>query len=169
MTEPPEPPAAPVTPAVADVVLRGPAPRRRARMYRPAAAPGADPPGLVVLLTGPEDTGLAGLLVRALGAVVLAVPAARVTEGYAALAWAADHAAELGADPARTAVVGDGPGAALVGRVATTAAEEGWPPLRAVVAVRPGCAGSAGSAGVTRPAEAAVAQVVDALAGRWHR
>jgi acetyl esterase len=53
------------------------------------------------------------------------------------VAWAADHAAELGAAPDRLALVGHGPGAALAERVAELAVDEGWPPLRHVALVWP--------------------------------
>ncbi|MGE3288910.1 MAG: alpha/beta hydrolase fold domain-containing protein [Pseudonocardia sp.] len=130
----------------ADIRLRPPAPR--ARLHRPPAGtpghrgprqggPAPIPRGLVVLLVAREDTALAAALSHALAAAVLAVPAAHVAEAYAALAWAADHAAELGADPARVAVVGLGDGVCAT-RVAELAAREGWPPLRAVVTVGPG-------------------------------
>ena len=53
------------------------------------------------------------------------------------MAWAADHAAELGADPDRLALVGAGSGAALAERVAELAVDEGWPPLRHVALIWP--------------------------------
>lgn len=123
------------SPRVADVLLRDPAPRTRARIHWPAC-PGR--PGLVVLFTDPDDPcDLAARLVEALGAIVLAVPAAHTVEAHATVAWAADHAAELGARP-DLALVGTGRGAALAERVAALAADEGWPPLRGVAAVWPG-------------------------------
>jgi hypothetical protein len=129
----------PDPPRAADILLRPPAPRARLHWPRSPASPAGGPrPGLVVLFTPPCDGGLAGPLARALDALVLATAAAHVVEAYAALAWAADHAVEIGADPARVAVVGHGPGAALAERVAALAAGEGWPPLRAVVTIRPG-------------------------------
>lgn len=118
----------------AEVRLRPPAPR--ARLHRPRPTPGP-PPGLVVLLAAPEQAGLAGPLAHALVAVVLAVPAVRVCEAYAVLAWAADHAAELGADPARVGVVGIGVDVAAA-QVAELAAREGWPRVHVAVTVRPG-------------------------------
>lgn len=123
-------------PRVADVLLRDPAPRGRSRVHWPAATDIA--PGLVVLLGDPAADALARRIVARLGAVVLAVPAAHAVEAYAALAWAADHAAELGADPRCLAVLGEGRGAALAERVAALTVEAGWPPLRAVVPVWPG-------------------------------
>ena len=76
-------------------------------------------------------------LIARLGAVVLTVSAAHALEGHAAVSWAADHAAELGVDPARIAVVGDRSGAAVAERVAELAVEEGWPPLRHVALIWP--------------------------------
>jgi acetyl esterase/lipase len=69
--------------------------------------------------------------------VVLTVSAAHALEGHAAVSWAADHAAELGADATRLAVVGDRSAAALAERVAELSAEEGWPPLRHVALIWP--------------------------------
>lgn len=130
----PRPSSGPPSPAparVADVLLRHPAPRR-VRLHWPP--PGAGRPGLVVLLTdGPVDG--AGALADRLAAVVLAAPAADIGSAHAALSWAADHAAELGADPARLALAGP---AEPVGRVARRVHDEGWPPLGAVVALRRG-------------------------------
>ena len=118
---------------VADVALRGLP--RPARVHWPA--PCADPTvaPLLVLFSGDDD--LVGTLVARLRAVVLTVPAAHAVEAHAAVSWAADHAVELGVDPARIAVVGEGSGAALAERVAALAGEEGWPPLRHVALVWP--------------------------------
>lgn len=43
--------------------------------------------------------------------------------------WAADHARELGADPDRLLLTGQGAGAELAAAVASHARERGWPPL----------------------------------------
>jgi len=77
-----------------------------------------------------------GLITR-LGAVVLTVSATHALEGHSAVAWAADHAAELGVDAARIALVGDRSGAAVAERVAELTVEEGWPPLRHVALIWP--------------------------------
>jgi acetyl esterase len=101
----------------------------------------ADPTvaALVVLFAGPADPvdDLVDELIARLGAVVLTVSAAHALEGHAAVCWAADHAAELGVDPARIAVVGDRSGAAVAERVAELTVEEGWPPLRHVALIWP--------------------------------
>jgi acetyl esterase len=120
---------------VADVQLRGPAPRGRARVHWPAGTAGR---GLVVLFTGgPAGAELVDRLLDDVGAVVLTVPATFAAEAHATLAWAADHAAELGAEPGRLAIVGAGSGAALAERVAELATDEGWPPLRHVALIWP--------------------------------
>ena len=49
--------------------------------------------------------------------------------GTEVAAWAADHAAELGADPARLIVAGHGDGARIAVAIALGARDEGWPPL----------------------------------------
>ena len=120
---------------VADVALRHLAPGGRARVHWPS--PCADPTvaALVVLFSTADD--LVGQLVERLGAVVLTLPAVHAVEAHAAVAWAADHAAELGADATRLAVVGDRTGAALAERVAELAVDEGWPPLRHVALIWP--------------------------------
>ena len=142
MTDSPEPAAAaprPIRLRVADVQLRGPAPRRRARVYWPAA--GARAAALVVLLTDPAvpPSAVESLVERLAGrvdAVVLAVSAGHVVEAHAAVSWAADHAAELGAEPGRLGLLGAGAGAEQARRVAELARDDGWPPLRHVAAIR---------------------------------
>jgi acetyl esterase len=117
---------------IADVALRS---LGRARVHWPASCADPTVTALVVLFAADDD--LVDELIARLGAVVLTVPAAHAVEGHAAVSWAADHAAELGADPARTVVVGDGAAAALAERVAELAAAEGWPPLRHVALIWP--------------------------------
>jgi acetyl esterase len=125
-------------PRVADVYLRSPAPRGRARVHWPAAADRTA--AMVVVLhppTAADVTGLVDRLVDQVGAVVLTASAAHVVEAHAVLTWAADHAGELGADPDRLAVVGVGSGAVLVERVVELATDEGWPPLREAAPIWP--------------------------------
>jgi acetyl esterase len=120
---------------IADVGLRYLAPGARARVHWPASVADPTVAALVVLFAGDDD--LVDELIARLGAVVLTVSAAHALEGQAAVSWAADHAAELGVDPARIAVVGDRSGAAVAERVAELTVEEGWPPLRHVALIWP--------------------------------
>ena len=120
---------------IADVALRYLAPGGRARVHWPASYADPTVAALVVLFSADDD--LVDELIARLGAVVLTVSAAHALEGHAAVSWAADHAAELGVDPGRIAVVGDRSGAALAERVAELTADEGWPPLRHVALIWP--------------------------------
>ncbi|HSK38042.1 MAG TPA: alpha/beta hydrolase fold domain-containing protein, partial [Actinomycetota bacterium] len=52
---------------------------------------------------------------------------AAVQDAATALEWAADHAAELDADPARLLVAGEGFGAGLAAAVCLHARDQGWP------------------------------------------
>jgi acetyl esterase len=62
------------------------------------------------------------------GLVVLSVCCeAGVPDGTAVLEWAAEHAAEIGADPGRLLVAGEGAGAAVAAAVAAEALAAGWP------------------------------------------
>jgi alpha/beta hydrolase fold len=109
-------------------------------VHWPLRAAAAPAPALVVLFadTAPAvGNPLVERLVEGFGVVVLAVSAAHAIEAHATVAWAADHAAELGADPRRLVLVGDGFGAALAERVAELAVDEGWPPLHHVAMVWP--------------------------------
>ena len=95
-------------PRVANVRLRGSTGRLPARAYWPDHS-GRAPPALVVYLhTADAGTTTARLCERA-GVVVLAVrlgsDLAR-PDAIAAVRWAADHAEELDADPARVLVAG---------------------------------------------------------------
>ena len=104
-------------------------------MHWPASCADRTVAALVVLFSADDD--LVDELIARLGAVVLTVSAAHALEGHAAVSWAADHAAELGVDAARIAVVGDRAAAALAERVAELTADEGWPPLRHVALIWP--------------------------------
>ena len=124
---------------IADVGLRYLAPGARARLHWPASCADPTVAALVVLFAGLDDQVddlVDGLMAR-LGAVVLTVSATHALEGHSAVAWAADHAAELGVDAARIALVGDRSGAAVAERVAELTVEEGWPPLRHVALIWP--------------------------------
>lgn len=56
---------------------------------------------------------------------------------YAATAWVAEHAAELGGDPARLAVAGDSAGGNLAAAVALAARDRGGPALSAQLLLYP--------------------------------
>ena len=104
--------------------IPGPAGTLPARLYVPEGQPPEAPAPLLLyfhgggFVFGDLDThdGVCRLLAAASGASVLAVeyrlapehpfPAA-VEDAWSAFAWAAENAAELGADPARIAVGGD--------------------------------------------------------------
>ena len=62
---------------------------------------------------------------------------AAVDDAFAALQWAATHAAELGGDPARMAVVGDSAGGDLAAVVAQMARDAGGPALAYQMLVYP--------------------------------
>jgi acetyl esterase/lipase len=112
------------------------------RIYRPHQAQGA-----VVWLRGggwvlgdldtehPAGTVVAG----GSGAVVVSVGYRRAPEhpfpaafddAYAALVWTAEHAAELGVDPARIAVGGHSAGGGLAAGLALRARDQQGPPIR---------------------------------------
>jgi hypothetical protein len=127
---------------VADMTLRFGDRRLRGRVYWPLAM-GADA-ALTVLLAGTgaaEDIENADLLSRGLssaGCVVLAVAAGPDRScDMAALGWAAEHAAELGAHPDRLLVCGHQAGGASAAWLAIGALEGGWPALRRQLLVHP--------------------------------
>lgn len=62
---------------------------------------------------------------------------AALTDVHAAMRWAAGHAADLGADPARLVLQGYSAGAHLALLAVTAAQREGQPPVAAVVAAYP--------------------------------
>jgi alpha/beta hydrolase fold len=122
---------------VADLHLRGTAGPIRSRAYWPAPTETAVRPALLVFFhTGRSPPGR--WLCAAAGVVVLAAPG-RISppDAVAATGWAADHAAELAADPARLLVGGAGAGAGLAATVARQARDAGWPALTHQVLILP--------------------------------
>jgi acetyl esterase len=112
------------------------------RIYRPHQAQGA-----IVWLRGggfvmgdlDTEHPWAARVADGAGAVVISVGYRRAPEdrfpaalddAYAALAWTAEHAAELGTDPERIAVGGHSAGAGLAAAVALRARDEQGPPIR---------------------------------------
>jgi alpha/beta hydrolase fold len=95
-------------------------------------------PALLVLLPG-ESAGAPiwrELCVR-IPAVALVVPASGFDEARETLEWAADHAAELGADPRRLLLASDHGGAGLVAALARHARDRGWPRIARHVLIDP--------------------------------
>lgn len=129
--------------AVTDRIIAGPAGDLSVRIYTPA---GTGPHRLVVFfhgggwVVGTLDThdGLARALCNSAGAVVVSVdyrlapehpfPAAP-EDCYAATAWAAEHASELGARAETLAVAGDSAGGALAASVCHMSADRNGPPI----------------------------------------
>jgi acetyl esterase len=125
---------------VKDVSIPGPAGTIRGRHYVPVNTRGTEP--LLVFfhgggfVLGDIDThdGLCRLICRDAGVHVLSIdyrlapehkaPAAG-EDCYAAYRWALEHAAELGADPARVAVGGDSAGGNLAAVVSLQARDDG--------------------------------------------
>jgi acetyl esterase len=142
-------------PRVADLQLRGSTGPLRTRVDWPAPAGGTGPPPLLVFLPSERDNGLGSTLALLAGVVVLAVTdtrptllsdAAALAEATTATQWAADHAAELDADPQRVVVGGEGRGAWLAAAVALQARDDGWPTLARQLLVVPAPSTRDGSA-----------------------
>jgi hypothetical protein len=137
-------PTGPTVRRVAGVLLRGRRGRLPARAYWPSH-PGPGPaPALLVLFTGvaePAGLDVVDRLCRGLcagaGLQVLSVSHREPRDATAATHWAADHAADLGADPGRLLVGGVGAGARAAAAVVREARDEGWPVVVRQVLVRP--------------------------------
>jgi acetyl esterase/lipase len=144
-------PTPPAPHRFADLRLRGPSGRVRARLHWPAPADERSRPALLVFfhcmgeahsLGGAADPLLRGLCSHA-GVLVLA-PSCQTTAGdlqlhdaIAVVEWAADHAVELGADPARLLIAGAGAGGDLAAAVALYARDQGWPVLTCQILINP--------------------------------
>lgn len=157
LAELPEAPfPAPVVGSVEDREIPGPpgAPPVPVRVYRPEPDDAAGERPVVVFFHGggwvicdlDSHDHSARRVCRDAGAVVVSVdyrlapeapfPAA-VDDAYAALCWVADHARELGADPAALTVMGDSAGGNLAAVVAQIARDEGGPAVARQVLVYP--------------------------------
>ncbi len=138
--------------SVADRTIPGPAGPLGLRVYTPLGGTGPFPllvffhgGGFVVCDLDTHDALCRNLCAGA-GCVVASVdyrlapehrfPAAP-DDCLAATRWAAEHAAELGADPARVAVAGDSAGGNLAAVVALRARDEGGPRLAAQLLLYP--------------------------------
>jgi acetyl esterase/lipase len=152
---------------VADLRLRGPAGSIPVRVRWPRANGSGSAPPLVVFLpdvaaadgVDGADDALGHELSSRVGAVVLCIPWAPRRPGAldraeAALTWAGDHGAELGADPGRLVIAGRGAGAAAAAVLALRARDRGWPPIRRQLLVL-------GDAGTHRPASHDAASAPD--------
>jgi acetyl esterase len=135
---------------IADVQLRGPGGPIAARAYWPAPLDPVTAPALLVLLPGGVDDvdALCRGASADIGVVVLSPTSRAAADPYgAALAdalavvhWAADHAADLGADPGRLLLAGTGVGGRMAAAVARQAREDGWPAVTHQVSIEQGTA-----------------------------
>jgi acetyl esterase len=145
-------------PRVADLQLRGRRGPLRTRVHWPPSVGGSVSLPLLVFLPADRDDGLESTVSVLAGVVVLAVTDTRLTrvpdpaalvEATTATQWAADHAAELDADPRRVLVGGEGRGAWLAAAVALQARDDGWPTLARQVLVVPAVQGVARAGSAT--------------------
>ena len=122
------------------------------RVYRPAGAEGPLPGiyfihgGGMVLGNIDGEDATACTLCEAVGAVVVSVEyrlapehphPAPVEDCYAGLRWTAEHAEELGIDPARLALYGGSAGGGLVLGTALLARDRGGPAVRFMMPIYP--------------------------------
>jgi acetyl esterase len=117
---------------IADLQLRGSTSPLPVRVYWPGQAVSQPVPLLVFCMAGAGAGPRAEAVCRSLsedaGLVVLAVSCpAGAQDGTTVLEWAAEHAAELGADPGRLLIAGDDAGSAVAADVASRARAAGWP------------------------------------------
>jgi acetyl esterase len=122
-------------PVVARLALRGAAGRLWSDLHRPAGASGT--PLLVFFPDAHRPVVLPEQLCQDAGLAVLVTRAATPADAVTVVEWAAEHAADLGADPARLLVGGERAGARLAAAVARHAGDRRWPPLLRQVLVRP--------------------------------
>jgi hypothetical protein len=115
----------------AAVQIRGSTGPLWAHLYWPPPTTAAAP--LLVYFPDRADGEVeAGIrqLCRSAGLILLAAATQYdLPDAEVAIGWAADHAAELEADPDRLLLAGTGRGAELAAEIHRIAAEDGWPDL----------------------------------------
>jgi acetyl esterase len=144
----PPPPACPhpQLERVAALRLRSRTGALQARVAWPA--PADVPPALLVFFPDPgrDASSLCRALCRLAGVVLLSAPprfgpaepaSTAFADAAEVLGWAADHAEELDADPARLLVGGQAAGAALAAAVALHARDQWWPAIGRQVLIHP--------------------------------
>lgn len=119
---------------IADLQLRGSTSPLPVRVYWPGQEASQPVPLLVFCMAGAGAGAGAGAeetcrnLSADHGLLVLAVPGTASThDEMTVLEWAAEHAAELGADPRRLLVAGIGAGGGAAAAVESQARAAGWP------------------------------------------
>lgn len=139
---------------VADVQLRGPGGPLRARAYWPPRANSEQVPPIVVffhsggfLPARPRSADTLSRAVCSLAGVVVVSGAYRPTpdnrypaavqDAVATTEWVADHATDLGTDPTRLVVAGEGFGGNLAAAAALHARDQKWPTLLRQVLIYP--------------------------------
>ena len=126
---------------IADLRLRGNTSPLPVRVYWPDREASQPVPLLVFCIVGTGAGSQAEATCRCLsedlGLVVLAVSCLTgAHEGMTVLEWAAEHAAELGADPGRLLIAGEDAGSAVAAAVASQARVAGWPAVMLAAARR---------------------------------
>lgn len=155
------------------------------RLYRPLGVGDGPLPGVVYFHGGgwvicDLDTHDGGCrrLANETGAVVVSVdyrlaPQARypaaVDDAFAATVWVAEHATELGIDPARLAVAGDSAGGNLTAAVALRARDEHGPPLAFQLLIYPVIDSSASRNDYPSKVDNATGYFLTTLQMEWYR
>jgi acetyl esterase len=123
---------------VADMQLRGNTRPLPVRVYWPGQAAGPAPVLVFCIVGAGAETTCRRLSAEA-GLVVLSVACdmAGRRDGTVVLEWAAEHAGELGGDPERLLVAGEGAGAMVAAAVALEARQQGWPAVTQLVLTDP--------------------------------
>jgi len=161
--------------AIEDRSIAGPAGELALRIYRPNHR--SDGPVLVYLHGGGLVLGsnhsfepLARMLAAASDATVVSVdyrlapedpPPAQFDDAFAAAAWVADNATDLGVDATRLAVAGDSAGGSLAAAVALAARDRGGPNVFAQVLMYPGLDRDMAAPSITAQPDAAMLSLDD--------